>query len=73
MQQQQMTAAQQIEQINKQLSAALIRKTDAQATIEQVDKEIAAFRNVLAGVTVGMALQREADALRAHAEQKPAE
>jgi hypothetical protein len=71
--QQQMTAAQQIEQINKQLNKALLAKTDAQATIEQADKEIAALRNVLAGVSVGMQLQREADAARAATENKPAE
>jgi len=71
--QQQLTAAQQIEQINKQLQAVLIRKEDAQATVEASTKEIVALRNVMQGVVLGMQLQREADAARASSEQKPAE
>ena len=63
--QKQMTAAQQIEQVRQQLQAAMIRKVDAQAAIETADKEIAALRNVLAGVSVGIQLQRESDAAKA--------
>lgn len=65
MQQQQLTAAQQIEQINKQLTQAMLRKEDSQAQAEASTKEIVALRNVMQGVGLGMQLQREADAARA--------
>lgn len=52
----------QVEQLTKQLTAAFIRKEEAQAQLAEAEKTIVALRNVLAGIGLGQQLQKEIDA-----------
>ena len=63
----QVPASAQIEQLRSQLTAAFVRKEEAQATIIEADKQIVAIRNVLAGVGLGQQLIIEQQAAAAQA------
>lgn len=70
--QQQPTAAQQVKAITEQLNAAYARKQEAEDMVETEKKTIAALRNVLAGLQLGMQLQKEIDAEQQQQQQKSA-
>lgn len=60
--QQQPTAAQQVKAITEQLNAAYARKQEAEDMVETEKRTITALRNVLAGLQLGMQLQKEMEA-----------
>lgn len=64
MSQQQLSAAQQIEQINQQLTQALIRKEELTSRLEVENKNIIALRNVISGIQVGQQFAAEQVALQ---------
>lgn len=62
MTQQNIPVSQQVLQLTQQLTNALQRGVDIDAQKDAVTKEIAALRNVIAGIQLGQALQKEIDA-----------
>lgn len=59
---QQVAAAQQVEQVHKQLTSALLRKVELEDQLTEVNRAITALRNVLAGVNLGQRLAQEMQA-----------
>lgn len=59
MQQQSVPVSQQIHQLNQQLTQAFVQKDEAQHRLAEAEKNIAALRNVLAGVGLGRQLAAE--------------
>jgi hypothetical protein len=53
------TAAQKVTSIRDQLLQAYIAKEDAETKLAAANRQIAALRNTMAGVTVGQQLQQE--------------
>jgi hypothetical protein len=51
-------AANQIDQLKSQLLDAFVQKAAAEAAIKAADEKIVAIRNVLAGVGLGVELQK---------------
>jgi hypothetical protein len=51
-------AANQIDQLKAQLLDAFVQKAAAEAAIKAADEKIVAIRNVLAGVGLGVELQK---------------
>lgn len=66
----QVPVSQQVEQITKQLTAALIRKEEAQRELAEAEKTIHALRNVLAGVSLGQQLASEMSSAKSADESK---
>lgn len=56
---QKVPASNQVQQLSTALTQALIRKEEAQASLDEANKSIVAIRNVLAGVQLGQELQKE--------------
>jgi len=56
---QQVAAAQQVEQVHKQLTSALLRKVELEDQLTEVNRTITALRNVLVGVSLGQRLAQE--------------
>lgn len=63
-QSQSVSVAMQVEQITRQLNSALLRKQEIEDNLAEVTKTITALRNVLAGLQLGMQLQKELEAKR---------
>ena len=58
----QSTVSRQITQLNDQLLKAYIQKDNAQAQVDEANRQIQAIRNLMAGVPVGQQLAEEAAA-----------
>lgn len=64
--------SQQVQQISQQLTVALVKSVELAAQKEANDKEVAAIRNLLAGIQLGQALQKEIDVEQGKAATPPA-
>lgn len=55
----QVSAAQQLDMLQRQLTQAFVEREDAKAKTEAAEKQITAIRNLMAGVGLGQRLQQE--------------
>lgn len=62
---QQQSAAQNVQSLINQLNSALLRKHGLEAEIKQLDEQVVAFRNILAGIELGKTLHQEVAAEKA--------